>query len=219
MVETKIYLIRHGEIDNPSDVYYGRLSGFPMSQKGIEQVKRLVKILQSKGVHLDVIYTSPLERTYQTAQLVSESFGNIGIETSENLSDTYIPSLEGRPLSILMEKGFKNEYGEEFRTSDSETVQDVINRTQRSLNELKQKHRGGSIALVSHGDQIRFMLWGCQHPGIEPDILNLRDEDYPEPAETIELRFDQNGRFLGFEHIRREKENNIETLGDRLKEA
>ena len=220
MAETKIYLIRHGEIDNPTDVYYGRLPGFPMSPNGIEQVKHLAKIFQSRGVHLDVVYASPMERAQQTAQLVSESFGNIGIETNENLSDTYIPSLEGKPLSILRVKGFRNEYGVEFRTSDSETAKDVIERAKKFLDDVKQKHLGESIALVSHGDPIRFILWEFQYPEKELDVAKIKDEDYPELAEAIELRFGPEGQFLGFEHIRREKTSLKEDdSGNRLKEA
>jgi len=218
MTETKIYLIRHGEIDNPRDVYYGRLPGFQLSEEGRAQVGQLVEILRSKGIRLDAIYTSPLERALQSAQIISEILGNVRISETEDLYDTYIPSLEGKPMSILRAKGFKNEYGKEFRTEDSETAHDVIERTKKFLDEVKKKHPGGSIALVSHGDQIRFMLWELQNPGKDPDLENLRDRDYPEPAEAIELRFGASGEFLGFEHIRREQEP-LRESGTRLKEA
>ena len=39
MERTLIYLIRHGEVQNPSRVRYGRLPGYGLSDLGREQAK------------------------------------------------------------------------------------------------------------------------------------------------------------------------------------
>jgi len=220
MAETKIYLIRHGAYDNPSRVYPGTQQGFPLNENGQAQVRQLAEILKSKGIVLDAIYTSPLERALQSAQIISEIFGKVKITEAEDLKDTHIPNLEGRPLSILEAEGYGNEYDIQFQGEGSETRQDVIDRTWRLLNRVKQDHPGESIALFSHGDPIRFMLEESQNRGKASDLEKLRDEDYPELAEAIELRFGSSGEFLGVEHIRREKEPLREDdMGSRLKEV
>lgn len=217
--EKEIYLIRHGEIDNPQNIYYG-WQPLPLSEKGIKQVEALAQLLRSKGVFLDVIYTSPLERAKESAQIISKVFGDVPVIEAMDLADSYIPKLEGKPLSIIESADFKNEYSPEFQSPDSESLQDVFYRAKDFLRRVRTSSEQRVIALVSHGDQIRFMLYSLQYPESSgPDPQNIRDDDYPQNAEAIRLIFDGEGKFLGFEHIRREKENNIETLGDRLKEV
>ena len=42
---TKIYLIRHGSVENPDDISYGRLP-VPLSETGRQQVKKLCQTLK-----------------------------------------------------------------------------------------------------------------------------------------------------------------------------
>src|SRR3989344_1700749 len=77
-----VYLIRHGGVENPLGIKYGRLPGFPLSEKGCQQVELLAKTLEGKGIQ--VIYASPLLRTKQTAEILSRSF-NVSINYSDSL--------------------------------------------------------------------------------------------------------------------------------------
>ena len=218
--ETKIYLIRHGAIENPDDVIYGRLPGFGLSEKGKEQVRQLAQILNSKGIKFDVIYSSPLDRAVQTAQILNNQVGDTDIEIREELSDVSHASLEGQPLDVLRKVEF-DAYRPEFLVEGGETPQAIINRTKQLLDEVKQKHRSETIALVSHGDPIRLLLWSLQNPDRQPSTSNLRDKDYVGPAQACVLHFDNQGRFARFEHIRRESESLQEEDPNkqRLKEA
>ena len=217
--ETKVYLIRHGAVENPGDVAYGRLPGFPLSRKGRAQVVQLVAVLKSKGVRkFDAIYSSPLERAAQTAQILKELFGSTNIKTSELLTDTAVPVLEGKPLDIVRAVEFDN-FRPGFKVAGSETPQDIIRRMTKFLKKVRQNHQGETVAVVTHGDPSRLLLWSLQHPGGGlPD--KLRDGDYLGPAETIVLRFDKAGGFLGYEHIRQGRESLLEKdQANKFKEA
>jgi broad specificity phosphatase PhoE len=60
-----VHLLRHGEVYNPDRVLYGRLPGFGLSERGIEQAELAAKFLAQRDVGL--IVSSPLERAQQTA--------------------------------------------------------------------------------------------------------------------------------------------------------
>jgi len=63
----KVYFIRHGEVNNPEELIYGRLPGFGLTEKGEKQANKAGKYLKSLGVAPQVIITSPLLRTKTTA--------------------------------------------------------------------------------------------------------------------------------------------------------
>lgn len=65
---TTIVLIRHGETDwNVIGRYQGQADP-PLNSKGIKQTQQLAKELSKSSI--DVIYTSPLLRTKETAEII-----------------------------------------------------------------------------------------------------------------------------------------------------
>ena len=183
------------------------------------QIEDLAKVLRSKGIKFDVVFSSPTERALQSARILAENLG-CELKLDFNLRDTHIPKLEGQPLSIVKDQGFKNEYSEQFQGDGSETFDEFYTRSVDFLEYIRKGRSGQKVGIVSHGDVIRSMFWYFQHRQ-KPDPGTWRDKDYPEPAEAIELRFGANGEFLGSKHIRREKESLRESdpNGSRLKEV
>lgn len=68
-----IFLVRHGEVDNPSRILPGRLPNFHLSVHGRAQAKQAGLFLQKQ--HIDIIYTSPLERCRETADIIRHETG------------------------------------------------------------------------------------------------------------------------------------------------
>ncbi|MBV9593783.1 MAG: histidine phosphatase family protein [Actinobacteria bacterium] len=60
-----VHFLRHGEVYNPERVLYGRLPGFRLSDRGVEQAELAAKFLADRDVV--AIVSSPLERARQTA--------------------------------------------------------------------------------------------------------------------------------------------------------
>jgi broad specificity phosphatase PhoE len=68
----KIYLIRHGEVENPNKILYGRLPGFHLSAKGIVEIQQLAEKLKNGNMKISKIYTSPLERAVESAEIIAK---------------------------------------------------------------------------------------------------------------------------------------------------
>ena len=208
MLETQIYLIRHGAVENPNDVVYGRMPGFPLSEVGREQIRQLAEVLRSKGVRFEAIYSSPLQRALQTAQILKEELDLANIKINEELIDTAVPGIEGKPMDVIKAAEYDN-FKPEFRVAGSESPQDIIARMSKFCDWLRQNHQGETVAVVTHGDPSRLLLFSLQHPeGGLP--RKLRDDDYLEKAEAVILNFAGDGRFLGYDHIRQENSDPLE---------
>lgn len=64
-----IYIIRHGQTElNSRQVLQGR-SDYPLNEAGIAQAEGAARRLQ--GIRFDRVYTSPLRRAVQTAEIVA----------------------------------------------------------------------------------------------------------------------------------------------------
>lgn len=129
----KLFLVRHGSIDNPNGVSYRRLPGFPLNDTGTKQAAQAGQFLSDKN--LEVIFHSPLERTSQTAEIISKSNGSIPLITEPHI----------------------NEW-------DSwESYDDVISRMLEFWQKwLADDWQVG--AMVSHRDPIRFFMTHLKNP-------------------------------------------------------
>src|SRR5215472_15357559 len=67
---TRVYLVRHADVENPRRVLYGHLPGFPLSERGRAQAVEVGKRLRDRGIGR--ILHSPLERALETARLIAE---------------------------------------------------------------------------------------------------------------------------------------------------
>ena len=70
---TIVHLVRHGEVENPRRVLYGRLPGYHLSADGRMMAKAAAGFLAGRDV--TVLLTSPLERAQETAEPIAEEFG------------------------------------------------------------------------------------------------------------------------------------------------
>lgn len=68
-----VHLVRHGEVDNPGGVLYGRLPGFSLSEAGRVMAKAAADFLAGRDI--TVVRSSPLERAVQTAEPIAAEFG------------------------------------------------------------------------------------------------------------------------------------------------
>ena len=79
---TRVHLVRHGEVDNPGKVLYGRLPGYHLSALGRQMADRVAEW----AADLDVAYViaSPLERAQETAAPIAAVHG-ISVDSDQRL--------------------------------------------------------------------------------------------------------------------------------------
>jgi 2,3-bisphosphoglycerate-dependent phosphoglycerate mutase len=206
-LESNIYVVRHGSIENPHDVVYGSLP-FPLSELGRNQVKDLSDILKGRDVSFCSIYTSPYLRTRETSQILQEQLLIPTVNITDDLRDIEVGNLEGKPLQILRDVDFDPDKISALGY-DIESKSSIIKRLSQGLSLILSENEGKNVIVVSHGDSTRLALYSQEYPNQIPNF-DIRDEKYLAPAEAVILKY-RDGAFLGFEFIRREitNENNV----------
>ena len=69
----KLYVARHGETEYTLNNIVCGSTDCLLTDKGREQARRLADDIKSKNVHIGVIYTSPLRRAMETAEIISNA--------------------------------------------------------------------------------------------------------------------------------------------------
>ena len=77
-----VHLLRHGEVDNPGGILYGRLPGFHLSEEGRLMAKAAAEFLAGRDVV--VLRSSPLDRALETAEPLAAQFG-LEVDIDERL--------------------------------------------------------------------------------------------------------------------------------------
>ena len=95
-----VYFFRHGEtVLNARQILQGHTAFPELNEKGIEQAKTIVQKL--KDIPLQVIYSSPLKRARQTADIVNTQFDVPIIEDDYLKEMLEFPEYYGKNLDAL----------------------------------------------------------------------------------------------------------------------
>jgi phosphohistidine phosphatase len=95
----ELYLVRHASAAERGDEYPDDTKR-PLTSQGMSRFRREAKALDTLGVSIAVILTSPLTRTRQTAEILSESVKG---RPSVVATDALAPG--GTPASVIQEVG------------------------------------------------------------------------------------------------------------------
>jgi alpha-ribazole phosphatase len=149
----RIIVIRHGEaIHNLGHLMTSTKSpGIYLTPKGVQQVKDAAKLLKKEKI--DIIYTSPLFRTLQTAQILGDRLQvpYQKILVDERLREQFFGKYEDRTYEEY-ESTF-NSHEELFAEAapEAEYGREVFARTLEFLETIAAMHKRETILLVTHG--------------------------------------------------------------------
>lgn len=164
-----IYFIRHGETDwNKARRVQGR-SDIPLNETGRKSAKITAEGLQDEGVVLDKIYTSPLMRAKETAQIISETIAHaMPVQEDQRLIEFGFGALEGLRIPDLGLPEYSDlrlcfTSPEEYvPLNGGETFEAFRDRANLFLKEelevYAHAHPDHSVAVVCHGAMIRALL-------------------------------------------------------------
>ncbi|MDO5722809.1 MAG: histidine phosphatase family protein [Flaviflexus sp.] len=148
---TTIHLVRHGEVDNPTGVLYGRAPGFHLTDLGREMAEAVGERF-ADGHDVRFIMASPLERAQETAQPTARAF-NLPIVSDERLIEAD-NAFEGVAVNknrlILAHPRYYPLYVNPFRPSWGEDYNLVARRMSGAIATALEEARGGEAVLVSH---------------------------------------------------------------------
>jgi probable phosphoglycerate mutase len=168
-------MIRHGQSTaNASGIWQGQMD-FPLSEEGRVQARQVGKALA--GERLDAIYSSPLGRAFETAEIIARetSFG-APVVPLEGLVERHGGSLEGttheeretrhpeftKKLLSLPEE-------ERWTLVGAETDGEVLARFEAAITRIRAHHAHGErLVIVSHGGALRAFLRDRFGPTVLP---------------------------------------------------
>jgi broad specificity phosphatase PhoE len=168
VVHSRVYLIRHADVENPNKVLYGHLDGFQLSALGRAQAAALGDRLGSED--LTRIVSSPLARAVETARLINERLARPAIlETDPELREAefsrYLQGLPYWQVPLLRPLWFVHKARRGLVPGD-EPIDRLGGRVLEVVRRLARDHTGETMAVVSHADPLNaawILLDGRPH--------------------------------------------------------
>jgi len=157
-LKNKYFLLRHGQtthqIKSPETVYYWPDGNPPyeLTELGRSQIQE--KALQLKDKNIDLIFSSDILRTKQTAQIVAQEL-DLDIKFDQRLRDINLGVFQGK--SMKQSWAFYNHDMEKKFTiapPEGESWHDVKTRVLDLLKEIEEKYSQKNILIISHGDPL-----------------------------------------------------------------
>jgi probable phosphomutase (TIGR03848 family) len=155
-----LLLVRHGENKFVKEHRLpGRIPGIHLNKRGRKQAKRVAKFLQSAPIK--AIYSSPLERTMETAYPIARPHG-LQVIPRDGLVETDIGKWQGKKLKKLqkLEAWRKIQLNpSRFRFPNGEHIEDCQYRIVQEIENLAGLHASHDmIVCVSHADPIKMLV-------------------------------------------------------------
>jgi ribonuclease H / adenosylcobalamin/alpha-ribazole phosphatase len=156
---TVTLLLRHGQTPMSVQKRYAGRSDVPLTDVGVQQAAAAAKRLASAG--LDVIVTSPLLRTVQTAQEVAAVTG-AAVVTDDGFRETDFGAWEGLTFAEVRER-WPAELAAwladpEAAPPDGESFADVSTRVTAALHRVLADREGQRVLVVSHVTPIKTLV-------------------------------------------------------------
>lgn len=162
-----IYLCRHGQDqDNINGILNGHRDT-PLTETGISQAENTAQELFNRNIIFDFIYSSPLKRALQTANIISSKLNNPKPEIHQRLIERNFGIMTGKRITDIEALCSPNIIKTEriiyfLEAKNSESFPNLTRRAQKVIKFVKSKHQSGNILLVTHGD-IGKMLYCAYH--------------------------------------------------------
>lgn len=152
MSTTTLVLIRHGQTDWNIDNRYQGNSPTPLNATGIAQAAELAASM--RGERWDVLVSSPLPRALFTALAIADE---LGVHHDDVLKDDLLMErsygvAEGYTLAER-EVLYPGDHWEGLESRES-----LEHRAITAIERYRDRFRGGSVALVTHGTWITSVL-------------------------------------------------------------
>jgi broad specificity phosphatase PhoE len=145
---TVVHLVRHGEVDNPEGVLYGRLPGYRLSALGREMAELVATHLESNDI--THVVSSPLDRAHETADPIAASH-ELPIVTDERVIEPR-NHFEGKVFtaSTLLQPRHWHKLSNVTKPSWGEPYLSIAERMLAAIAEARAAAYGHEAVIVSH---------------------------------------------------------------------
>ena len=149
-MSTTVHVARHGEVENPEKILYGRQPGWRLSNRGQQMAETLGE--WSKSINLGALHVSPLQRAQETAAPIARAHG-IEITTDERLIEA-ANVFEGKSFElgsgVLKHPSSWRHLYNPWKPSWGEPYEEQINRMLAAIFTANKAANGKDAIVVSH---------------------------------------------------------------------
>ena len=155
-----VFIMRHGESEkNLLDIYDDDENAYGLTDVGKKEAHQAIQSLKGK---IDLIFTSPIRRAKETAQIIADGLG-VDVKEAEELSEVDSGVWDGkRPRDIREKPLYDNLPSEEMynakRGETGESWADVEKRASEFVSKTIKENKGKRILFVTHGGVIVYVL-------------------------------------------------------------
>jgi len=167
-LRTRIFAIRHADVENPNRLLYGHLPGFQLSALGRAQAAAVGERLNGEGIKR--IVHSPLARATETAEIINSRLQPpaeliVDPELREADFSRYLQGLPYWQIPLRRPLWFVHKARRGIVPGD-ESIEQLGRRVLDVIRRIAREHPGETSAVVSHADPIQaawILLDGRAH--------------------------------------------------------
>ena len=152
---TTIFLARHGESDWNVEKRFQGHSDRPLTERGRKQARALADLVGAEKI--DAVYTSPLSRARETAEIVAARAGLEAVALPE-LREVDTGSWSGlsrADVEARFPEGFARWRSGGSGWENGESYDEMAERVIGALRKIAEDHPDGRVLVISHGGPIR----------------------------------------------------------------
>lgn len=207
-MKTRLIFVRHAEAEgNLNRLFHGWYDS-KLTEKGHQQAKKAAERLA--GMPIDVLYSSSLTRTLQTAGYISE-VKQLPIVRTDKLKEINGGDWENMPWDEIPKRypDENNTWENEphvHRMPNGESMEEFNARLIKEVKNIISHNAGKNICIVTHGAAIRTMLCNFYGKPLEymkniywHDNTSVTVVDYDSENDEFEVMMEGDTEHLGFE--------------------
>ncbi len=195
-MSTTVHVARHGEVENPEKILYGRQPGWRLSTRGQQMAETLGE--WSKSINLGALHVSPLQRAQETAAPIARAHG-IEITTDERLIEA-ANIFEGKSFElgsgVLKHPSSWRHLYNPWKPSWGEPYEEQINRMLAAVFAAHKAANGKDAIVVSH----QLPIWILRSAIEGRSLLHDPRKRICTLASVTSIHFDDEGVISGLSY-------------------
>lgn len=195
-MSTTVHVARHGEVENPEKILYGRQPGWRLSIRGQQMAETLGE--WSKSINLGALHVSPLQRAQETAAPIARAHG-IEITTDERLIEA-ANIFEGKSFElgsgVLKHPSSWRHLYNPWKPSWGEPYEEQINRMLAAVFAARKAANGKDAIVVSH----QLPIWILRSAIEGRSLLHDPRKRICTLASVTSIHFDDEGVISGLSY-------------------
>ena len=195
-MSTTVHVARHGEVENPKKILYGRQPGWRLSDRGQQMAETLGE--WSKQLNIGALHVSPLQRAQETAAPIARAHG-LEITTDERLIEAG-NVFEGKSFElgsgVLKHPASWRHLYNPWKPSWGEPYEEQINRMLAAVFAAHKAANGKDAIVVSH----QLPIWILRSAIEGRSLLHDPRKRICTLASVTSIHFDDQGVISGLSY-------------------